>query len=165
MWQSVRTTSNFECVEVSDRWNISESGAARHAGNSQKLQAKATIRFSMWWVFPRFPSWFIHGIEVGLHSGENLWQLRRKNQSLVADLGSTELHPAGHTTSVFASSRGGSLEVRAGNVRGGNSGGIWNFVAVTGWFWLLQVRAAPPPPTQHHRRPAEKIEDVEITLV
>lgn len=39
------------------------------------------------------------------------------------------------------------------------------FVVVTGWFWLLQVRAAPPPPTQHHRRPAEKIEDVEITLV
>lgn len=30
---------------------------------------------------------------------------------------------------------------------------------------LRPVRAAPPPPTQHHRRPAEKIEDVEITLV
>jgi hypothetical protein len=28
-----------------------------------------------------------------------------------------------------------------------------------------QVRAAPPPPTQNHRRPAEKMEDVEITLV
>uniref|UniRef100_A0A8C9DJ59 FCH and double SH3 domains 2 n=1 Tax=Prolemur simus TaxID=1328070 RepID=A0A8C9DJ59_PROSS len=27
------------------------------------------------------------------------------------------------------------------------------------------VRAAPPPPTQNHRRLAEKIEDVEITLV
>lgn len=35
----------------------------------------------------------------------------------------------------------------------------------TGIFWLFQVRAAPPPPTQHHRRPTEKIEDVEITLV
>ncbi|NXK90101.1 FCSD2 protein, partial [Formicarius rufipectus] len=30
---------------------------------------------------------------------------------------------------------------------------------------LRPVRAAPPPPTQPHRRPAEKIEDVEITLV
>ncbi|XP_045674038.1 F-BAR and double SH3 domains protein 2 isoform X2 [Phyllostomus hastatus] len=30
---------------------------------------------------------------------------------------------------------------------------------------LRPVRAAPPPPTQNHRRPAEKIEDVEITLV
>uniref|UniRef100_A0A8C9L4S4 F-BAR and double SH3 domains protein 2 n=1 Tax=Serinus canaria TaxID=9135 RepID=A0A8C9L4S4_SERCA len=30
---------------------------------------------------------------------------------------------------------------------------------------LRPVRAAPPPPTQHHRRPTEKIEDVEITLV
>uniref|UniRef100_A0A8C6XCC5 FCH and double SH3 domains 2 n=1 Tax=Naja naja TaxID=35670 RepID=A0A8C6XCC5_NAJNA len=29
---------------------------------------------------------------------------------------------------------------------------------------LRPVRAAPPPPTQH-RRPPEKIEDVEITLV
>ncbi|KAJ7423445.1 F-BAR and double SH3 domain protein 2 isoform X2 [Willisornis vidua] len=28
-----------------------------------------------------------------------------------------------------------------------------------------EVRAAPPPPTQPQRRPAEKIEDVEITLV
>lgn len=32
-------------------------------------------------------------------------------------------------------------------------------------LFLAQVRAAPPPPTQNHRRPAEKIEDVEITLV
>ncbi|CAH2225803.1 F-BAR and double SH3 domains 2 [Pelobates cultripes] len=30
---------------------------------------------------------------------------------------------------------------------------------------LRPVRAAPPPPTQAHRRPAEKTEDVEITLV
>ncbi|XP_069496195.1 F-BAR and double SH3 domains protein 2 isoform X2 [Ambystoma mexicanum] len=30
---------------------------------------------------------------------------------------------------------------------------------------LRPVRAAPPPPTQHPRRPPEKIEDVEITLV
>ncbi|XP_006870333.1 PREDICTED: FCH and double SH3 domains protein 2 [Chrysochloris asiatica] len=30
---------------------------------------------------------------------------------------------------------------------------------------LRPVRAAPPPPTQNHRRPAEKMEDVEITLV
>ncbi|XP_011900368.1 PREDICTED: F-BAR and double SH3 domains protein 2 isoform X4 [Cercocebus atys] len=30
---------------------------------------------------------------------------------------------------------------------------------------LRPVRAAPPPPMQNHRRPAEKIEDVEITLV
>ncbi|XP_075707443.1 F-BAR and double SH3 domains protein 2 isoform X3 [Rhinoderma darwinii] len=30
---------------------------------------------------------------------------------------------------------------------------------------LRPVRAAPPPPTQAHRRPPEKIEDVEITLV
>ncbi|XP_051843143.1 F-BAR and double SH3 domains protein 2 isoform X1 [Antechinus flavipes] len=30
---------------------------------------------------------------------------------------------------------------------------------------LRPVRAAPPPPTQSHRRPAEKMEDVEITLV
>ncbi|XP_029457998.1 F-BAR and double SH3 domains protein 2 isoform X2 [Rhinatrema bivittatum] len=30
---------------------------------------------------------------------------------------------------------------------------------------LRPVRAAPPPPTQHQRRPAEKVEDVEITLV
>ncbi|KAI1242449.1 hypothetical protein IHE44_0005994 [Lamprotornis superbus] len=30
---------------------------------------------------------------------------------------------------------------------------------------LRPVRAAPPPPTQHHRRPTEKMEDVEITLV
>lgn len=33
------------------------------------------------------------------------------------------------------------------------------------WWFPAQVRAAPPPPTQNHRRPAEKIEDVEITLV
>lgn len=38
------------------------------------------------------------------------------------------------------------------------------------WMTILQlspaqVRAAPPPPTQNHRRPAEKMEDVEITLV
>ncbi|CAH6792710.1 Fchsd2 [Phodopus roborovskii] len=30
---------------------------------------------------------------------------------------------------------------------------------------LRPVRAAPPPPTQNHRRPPEKMEDVEITLV
>lgn len=30
---------------------------------------------------------------------------------------------------------------------------------------LRPVRAAPPPPTQNHRRTAEKMEDVEITLV
>ncbi|XP_028904085.1 F-BAR and double SH3 domains protein 2 isoform X1 [Ornithorhynchus anatinus] len=30
---------------------------------------------------------------------------------------------------------------------------------------LRPVRAAPPPPTQSHRRPTEKMEDVEITLV
>uniref|UniRef100_A0AAY4DD29 F-BAR and double SH3 domains protein 2 n=1 Tax=Denticeps clupeoides TaxID=299321 RepID=A0AAY4DD29_9TELE len=30
---------------------------------------------------------------------------------------------------------------------------------------LRPVRAAPPPPKQHHRRPAEKTEEVEITLV
>ncbi|XP_074072902.1 F-BAR and double SH3 domains protein 2 isoform X1 [Macrotis lagotis] len=30
---------------------------------------------------------------------------------------------------------------------------------------LRPVRAAPPPPTQSHRRPPEKMEDVEITLV
>ncbi|XP_075402358.1 F-BAR and double SH3 domains protein 2 [Tenrec ecaudatus] len=30
---------------------------------------------------------------------------------------------------------------------------------------LRPVRAAPPPPTQNHRRPSEKMEDVEITLV
>lgn len=30
---------------------------------------------------------------------------------------------------------------------------------------LRPVRAAPPPPTQNHRRPVEKMEDVEITLV
>uniref|UniRef100_A0A8C9BV53 F-BAR and double SH3 domains protein 2 n=1 Tax=Phocoena sinus TaxID=42100 RepID=A0A8C9BV53_PHOSS len=35
----------------------------------------------------------------------------------------------------------------------------------TPWMREIQVRAAPPPPTQNHRRPAEKIEDVEITLV
>ncbi|XP_072183137.1 F-BAR and double SH3 domains protein 2 isoform X1 [Excalfactoria chinensis] len=36
----------------------------------------------------------------------------------------------------------------------------------TSYGKLRPVRAAPPPPTQqHHRRPAEKIEDVEITLV
>lgn len=35
----------------------------------------------------------------------------------------------------------------------------------TAYGKLRPVRAAPPPPTQNHRRPAEKIEDVEITLV
>uniref|UniRef100_A0A4X2LNG0 FCH and double SH3 domains 2 n=1 Tax=Vombatus ursinus TaxID=29139 RepID=A0A4X2LNG0_VOMUR len=30
---------------------------------------------------------------------------------------------------------------------------------------LRPVRAAPPPPTQSHRRPTDKMEDVEITLV
>ncbi|XP_071620172.1 F-BAR and double SH3 domains protein 2 isoform X3 [Heliangelus exortis] len=35
----------------------------------------------------------------------------------------------------------------------------------TSYGKLRPVRAAPPPPTQHHRRPTEKIEDVEITLV
>ncbi|XP_063639232.1 F-BAR and double SH3 domains protein 2 isoform X4 [Pan troglodytes] len=35
----------------------------------------------------------------------------------------------------------------------------------TSYGKLRPVRAAPPPPTQNHRRPAEKIEDVEITLV
>lgn len=35
----------------------------------------------------------------------------------------------------------------------------------TSYGKLRPVRAAPPPPTQSHRRPAEKIEDVEITLV
>uniref|UniRef100_A0A673UNW4 F-BAR and double SH3 domains protein 2 n=1 Tax=Suricata suricatta TaxID=37032 RepID=A0A673UNW4_SURSU len=34
----------------------------------------------------------------------------------------------------------------------------------TSYGKLRPVRAAPPPPTQNHRRPAEKIEDVEITL-
>uniref|UniRef100_A0A4X1UX04 F-BAR and double SH3 domains protein 2 n=2 Tax=Sus scrofa TaxID=9823 RepID=A0A4X1UX04_PIG len=33
------------------------------------------------------------------------------------------------------------------------------------WMREIQVRAAPPPPTQNHRRPAERIEDVEVTLV
>ncbi|NXC28959.1 FCSD2 protein, partial [Campylorhamphus procurvoides] len=37
--------------------------------------------------------------------------------------------------------------------------------AETSYGKLRPVRAAPPPPTQQHRRPAEKIEDVEITLV
>ncbi|XP_073735695.1 F-BAR and double SH3 domains protein 2 [Callorhinus ursinus] len=35
----------------------------------------------------------------------------------------------------------------------------------TSYGKLRPVRAAPPPPTQNPRRPAEKIEDVEITLV
>uniref|UniRef100_A0A8C2W2U0 F-BAR and double SH3 domains protein 2 n=1 Tax=Chinchilla lanigera TaxID=34839 RepID=A0A8C2W2U0_CHILA len=35
----------------------------------------------------------------------------------------------------------------------------------TSYGKLRPVRAAPPPPTQNHRRPAEKLEDVEITLV
>ncbi|XP_004683234.1 PREDICTED: F-BAR and double SH3 domains protein 2 isoform X2 [Condylura cristata] len=35
----------------------------------------------------------------------------------------------------------------------------------TSYGKLRPVRAAPPPPTQNHRRSAEKIEDVEITLV
>ncbi|XP_064000255.1 F-BAR and double SH3 domains protein 2 isoform X1 [Pogoniulus pusillus] len=35
----------------------------------------------------------------------------------------------------------------------------------TSYGKLRPVRAAPPPPTQHPRRPTEKIEDVEITLV
>ncbi|XP_062052657.1 F-BAR and double SH3 domains protein 2 isoform X2 [Lepus europaeus] len=35
----------------------------------------------------------------------------------------------------------------------------------TSYGKLRPVRAAPPPPTQSHRRPAEKMEDVEITLV
>lgn len=35
----------------------------------------------------------------------------------------------------------------------------------TSYGKLRPVRAAPPPPTQNHRRPAEKMEDVEITLV
>ncbi|XP_060119879.1 F-BAR and double SH3 domains protein 2 isoform X2 [Heteronotia binoei] len=35
----------------------------------------------------------------------------------------------------------------------------------TSYGKLRPVRAAPPPPTQQHRRPTEKIEDVEITLV
>ncbi|XP_071420959.1 F-BAR and double SH3 domains protein 2 isoform X3 [Pithys albifrons albifrons] len=35
----------------------------------------------------------------------------------------------------------------------------------TSYGKLRPVRAAPPPPTQPQRRPAEKIEDVEITLV
>ncbi|XP_066106597.1 F-BAR and double SH3 domains protein 2 isoform X2 [Saccopteryx bilineata] len=35
----------------------------------------------------------------------------------------------------------------------------------TSYGKLRPVRAAPPPPTQNHRKPAEKIEDVEITLV
>ncbi|XP_055279595.1 F-BAR and double SH3 domains protein 2 [Moschus berezovskii] len=35
----------------------------------------------------------------------------------------------------------------------------------TSYGKLRPVRAAPPPPTQNHRRPTEKIEDVEITLV
>ncbi|CAO2582306.1 F-BAR and double SH3 domains protein 2 [Lemmus lemmus] len=37
--------------------------------------------------------------------------------------------------------------------------------ADTSYGKLRPVRAAPPPPTQNHRRPAEKMEDVEITLV
>ncbi|XP_008850951.1 F-BAR and double SH3 domains protein 2 isoform X1 [Nannospalax galili] len=35
----------------------------------------------------------------------------------------------------------------------------------TSYGKLRPVRAAPPPPTQNHRRPVEKMEDVEITLV
>ncbi|XP_072467041.1 F-BAR and double SH3 domains protein 2 [Notamacropus eugenii] len=35
----------------------------------------------------------------------------------------------------------------------------------TSYGKLRPVRAAPPPPTQSHRRPTEKMEDVEITLV
>uniref|UniRef100_G1LFE4 FCH and double SH3 domains 2 n=2 Tax=Ailuropoda melanoleuca TaxID=9646 RepID=G1LFE4_AILME len=35
----------------------------------------------------------------------------------------------------------------------------------TSYGKLRPVRAAPPPPTQNQRRPAEKTEDVEITLV
>uniref|UniRef100_A0A8D1HTH5 F-BAR and double SH3 domains protein 2 n=1 Tax=Sus scrofa TaxID=9823 RepID=A0A8D1HTH5_PIG len=35
----------------------------------------------------------------------------------------------------------------------------------TSYGKLRPVRAAPPPPTQNHRRPAERIEDVEVTLV
>lgn len=35
----------------------------------------------------------------------------------------------------------------------------------TSYGKLRPVRAAPPPPTQNHRRPSEKMEDVEITLV
>ncbi|XP_021098944.1 F-BAR and double SH3 domains protein 2 isoform X4 [Heterocephalus glaber] len=35
----------------------------------------------------------------------------------------------------------------------------------TSYGKLRPVRAAPPPPTQNHRRPTEKMEDVEITLV
>ncbi|XP_060032841.1 F-BAR and double SH3 domains protein 2 isoform X2 [Erinaceus europaeus] len=35
----------------------------------------------------------------------------------------------------------------------------------TSYGKLRPVRAAPPPPTQNHRRPADKLEDVEITLV
>ncbi|KAF2976939.1 hypothetical protein EK904_013753 [Melospiza melodia maxima] len=40
---------------------------------------------------------------------------------------------------------------------------LW--VVLIKYFIKYYVRAAPPPPTQHHRRPTEKIEDVEITLV
>ncbi|XP_069059951.1 F-BAR and double SH3 domains protein 2 isoform X2 [Pleurodeles waltl] len=39
------------------------------------------------------------------------------------------------------------------------------FTPETSYGKLRPVRAAPPPPTQHPRRPPEKIEDVEITLV
>ncbi|OBS70537.1 hypothetical protein A6R68_00929, partial [Neotoma lepida] len=35
----------------------------------------------------------------------------------------------------------------------------------TSYGKLRPVRAAPPPPTQNHRRPPEKMEDVEVTLV
>nr|XP_033803683.1 F-BAR and double SH3 domains protein 2 isoform X2 [Geotrypetes seraphini] len=39
------------------------------------------------------------------------------------------------------------------------------FTPETSYGKLRPVRAAPPPPTQHQRRPVEKVEDVEITLV
>ncbi|XP_030055892.1 F-BAR and double SH3 domains protein 2 isoform X2 [Microcaecilia unicolor] len=39
------------------------------------------------------------------------------------------------------------------------------FTPETPYGKLRPVRAAPPPPTQPQRRPAEKVEDVEITLV
>lgn len=52
------------CIaEVGAWWNTSESDAAKHSRSCHctEIPGKSTIRFSMWWVFPRFTSWLIHG--------------------------------------------------------------------------------------------------------
>ncbi|KAG8137090.1 hypothetical protein E2320_005628 [Naja naja] len=56
--------------------------------------------------------------------------------------------------------------IRILNKENQDDDGFWEgeFNATASYGKLRPVRAAPPPPTQH-RRPPEKIEDVEITLV